>query len=420
MTTVHIRDELGSAPGSLRGVATGLGCPSPISFRDLVTRNARPVKFSQTITTEDPLGGAHFLEIKRDGSYYYSGYMKATDWPSYAVAVVSALGIGISAPGGGSSLQLGFDAQGRAHGTNEVGERQFEWHKYGKSQLIADYWPAFKNGTWQARVTYKANYLGAIGDVGSFVGAIVAMGVAFGPAGAAIALAGDAAGLVDANDLIVPGLVGVAFASGAAFLITPGLMIPAFIVGAAVTPALIKQRPLWPAERTFAHEVFGDEFPYDRILLTNLSGIGNRGFTVPGPGNVILVNMGKGYDHPTTWPFNAAGDSKRAPGHLFIHELTHAWQIANHSFTPLFYCEELVEQVWAFFDRPAVYRYGAAGKVWHEYRCEQQASIVADWFAGNKLDPSNGTRPQMGFAPMDETSNPFWPYIRDNIRAGIT
>ncbi|HET6554607.1 MAG TPA: hypothetical protein VFG49_13855, partial [Dyella sp.] len=71
------------------------------------------------------------------------------------------------------------------------------------------------------------------------------------------------------------------------------------------------------------------------------------------------------------------------------------------------------------YDRPAVYRYGAAGKRWSDYRVEQQASIVADWFAG-KLDPRGPPRAQQAFEPMDEASNPFWRYIRDYIRAGIT
>ncbi|MET3650795.1 hypothetical protein [Dyella japonica] len=419
MTTIHLRDEVGSRVSSLRSVGTGLGCTFPMSLRDLVARNARPVKFSQTITTREALGGKHFLEIHRDGSYYYSGYLRATGWPSFSVSVVSALGITISTAGGDSSLQLGFNAQGEAHGTDEVGERQFEWHQHGTNQTIADFWPAFKEGTWQAHVEYKSNYLGVIGDIGSWLGAIVAMGTLLGPTGAAIAIAGDAAGLADANELIVPGLIGVAFASGVAFLVSPGLLIPAFLVGAAITPALIKQRKLEPFECAFADQVFGGKIPYDRILLTNMSGFDGHGFTVPGPGDVILVNMGEGYEHPTTWAFNASGDSARAPGHLFMHELTHAWQIAHDSFTPILYCEAVREQAWALYDRPAVYRYGAAGKRWSDYRVEQQASIVADWFAG-KFDPRGPVRPQQAFEPMDEMSNPFWPYIRDNIRGGIT
>jgi hypothetical protein len=48
------------------------------------------------------------------------------------------------------------------------------------------------------------------------------------------------------------------------------------------------------------------------------------------------------------------------------------------------------------------------------FNTEQQASIVDDWFAG-----APGASPPI--PPKDETQgeNPYFRYIRDNIRAGI-
>ena len=40
-------------------------------------------------------------------------------------------------------------------------------------------------------------------------------------------------------------------------------------------------------ERDFADQVFQDRVPDDRVLLTNLTGIGGRAFTCPGPGGVV-------------------------------------------------------------------------------------------------------------------------------------
>src|SRR5918999_6317927 len=104
-------------------------------------------------------------------------------------------------------------------------------------------------------------------------------------------------------------------------------MFPAFIIGAAVTAATIKQRHMIDAEKAFADQVFRGRLPLDRILLTNLVGLGDRPFTAPGPGGAILVNLGKGFDNPVSYT-GKGGDTLglNAPGQLFIHELTHAWQ----------------------------------------------------------------------------------------------
>jgi hypothetical protein len=278
-------------------------------------------------------------------------------------------------------------------------------------------WPNFRRGTIQHRLTYKANYIGDIGDVASRIAAIVAMGVLFGPTGAAIALAGDAAELAGLNELIVPGLVGVLLSAGAAFLLTPALMIPVFLVGAAVTAAAIDQRPMEQHERDFADEVFEGQIDYDRILLTNLTGLAGKAFVAPGPGSVIFVNLGDAYDKPKEWKFNSTKTQERPAGHLFIHELTHAWQHCNDSFTPLLYCEYLNDQAWAQVDRPSVYGYGQADRAWGDYNTEQQANIVADWYAGNRLPLRS--RAQDKYSPMNKADNPFWPYIRDHVRSGV-
>ncbi|MGZ3890054.1 MAG: hypothetical protein ACXVI9_06085, partial [Mucilaginibacter sp.] len=66
--------------------------------------------------------------------------------------------------------------------------------------------------------------------------------------------------------------------------------------------------------------------PANKIIVTNLMSINNRQFTLPiktGNDVFILMNMGKGFDDPLNFPGNGfAGD-------VFIHELTHAWQIAQ-------------------------------------------------------------------------------------------
>jgi hypothetical protein len=54
------------------------------------------------------------------------------------------------------------------------------------------------------------------------------------------------------------------------------------------------------------------------------------------------------------------------------------------------------------------------GRAWNEYGTEQQAAIVDRWFAGRTWDNQ-----QIQVRLEDERANPFFRYIRDNIRRGI-
>src|SRR5690606_33862779 len=127
---------------------------------------------------------------------------------------------------------------------------------------------------------------------------VVALGATFGAAGVAIVVAGEAADLLNIEQLVLPGMVGVLMAGGAAFIFGPVAMFPAFVVGAVTTAAVVKQRHLRTHEKAAVDEIFHGRLPMDRILLTNLVGLGDRPFTAPGPGGAILVNLGKGFDEP--------------------------------------------------------------------------------------------------------------------------
>jgi hypothetical protein len=60
-----------------------------------------------------------------------------------------------------------------------------------------------------------------------------------------------------------------------------------------------------------------------------------------------------------------------------------------------------------------------------EYGPEQQGAIVDEWFAGSTTKPKkNNTNLQIKFPPMDDHDespavNPYYRYLRDNIRTGI-
>jgi hypothetical protein len=218
--------------------------------------------------------------------------------------------------------------------------------------------------------------------------------------------AGDVVeGVVDAGSNLFEGgnqLLGIVAAGAALYVSGPGALIPAFIAGSVAGELLIKQRHMTDAERAFAESVFGATLPSnDRIVLTNLTGIGGREFVCPNAIGQAIVNLGDAYGDPV----NAQNSRYPMPGKVFVHELTHVWQINNSSFVPGLVCEGIGNQL-----AGADYKPGDSGKPWGEYNLEQQGTIVDEWFA-----PA-GRGPQ-GFRGM-RPEHPFYRYVQVDVRHG--
>ena len=132
---------------------------------------------------------------------------------------------------------------------------------------------------------------------------------------------------------------------------------------------------------------------------------------MPGGDKKIYLNLGDGYDSPD--PIQYKHGSYDKPGQLLIHELTHAWQIAHAAFLPGLVCEGIVNQANNTVGQ-SVYVYGPPGPDWSSgFNLEQQAAIVDQWFGG-KPTPVVPNRKE-----MDE-NDPYFIYIRDHIRAGVS
>jgi hypothetical protein len=427
MCALSVRRVFGHAAGSLKNVRSSIGVPLPISVGQLSQLYVRDIVFDEPIVTSDgtALGGHHTLTVRRDGSYRYQGHFSATGLPSYDVAILTTLGYSIPLPGGRPPAggMVAFAAQGRVHGFNEPGDRTCVWDKSGRSPILATEWQGVRQARLSHQLEYDTDWFGPAGDVIGFLAQVVALGATFGAAGVAIVVAGEAADLLNLEQVVLPGMVGILVAGGAAFVFGPVALFPAFVVGAATTAALVKQRPLWEHEQTFVNRVFRGRLPMDRILLTNLVGLGDRPFTAPGPGGAILVNVGKGYDDPVNYT-GKGGDPTgvNAAGQLLIHELTHAWQIGNESFTPEYYCRAVSTAVGTLGGDMSAYSYGSPSGSWSSFGTEQQASIVDEWFAGsNSPDISSKQRAYPPMFEDDQTpaQNPYYRFIRDNIRTGI-
>ena len=199
--------------------------------------------------------------------------------------------------------------------------------------------------------------------------------------GDVVDLPGD---LVEAGASLFEGggsLVGLAVSGATLVLLGPGAAITVYPVAAGIGNALIKQRHLSGDERAFAEQIFGPRLPSnDRIIITNLVGIGGRPFTLPNISGQIVVNLGDAYDDPLHY----ADGSYPRPGQLLIHELAHAWQIEHSSFAPGFVCQGAWEQLQHTFGAD-IYNPDRGGPDWNDFTNEQQATIVDRWYGGGSL-----------------------------------
>lgn len=198
-------------------------------------------------------------------------------------------------------------------------------------------------------------------------------------------------------------LTGIVTAGAALFVMGPGAIIPAFISGSVAGNALIRHRYMTSEERAFAESVFGSSLPpNDRIVLTNLEGLEGRKFVCPNINGEILVNLGNAYDNPVSY----SDSSYPALGKVFIHELTHVWQIYHTSFVPGLVCNRIYDEISGGLQ----YEPGSGGKDWSQYNLEQQATIVDEWFAPSSRGPMGSPR---------SSKHPFYLYIEKIIRSSF-
>jgi hypothetical protein len=196
-------------------------------------------------------------------------------------------------------------------------------------------------------------------------------------------------------------LVGIAAAGTALFVVGPGAVLPVFIAGSTTGNLLIRHRHMTDAERRFAESVFGPTLPAnDRIVLTNLAGIEGRKFVCPNASGQVLVNLGNAYDNPMDY----RDDKYPTPGKVFIHELTHVWQIHHAAFVPGLVCEGIGNQLSGVSYEP-----GFGGEPWGGYNLEQQATIVDEWFAPCSRSPER-------FRRSKRPEHPFYRYVCVDVR----
>jgi hypothetical protein len=347
------------------------------------------------------LGGWVDLTLKSNGTYSFLIHMHDSGIPNYDFSVRASF----ITPGG--LTLVGGPWKGTVAGSLAPGSRDFNASTDGAEPLITKFWNEIISGKLSVVKDYSVpGILGTIFDVSKVIleGAAGAAGFSVG---LVIGLGSDVASVFPSLGIgetfgVIGGIIVFAGGGCLTFAIVEGIAI------GAITDAMIASREMHDDEKDFVREkVFDKSIALDNIRLTNLSGLGGRAFTMPGIDGKTYVNLASddAYSNPTTHTRSATD----MPGQLLIHELTHAWQIEHRTFLPGVVCEGMVNQA-DYIVGDDVYAYGPAGPAWREFGLERQASIVDNWFArGPGANPPN---------PGD--GDPYFMYIRDNIRKGLT
>ena len=367
------------------------------------------VQGSQQILTPagTALGGTATLTLKSNGDFIFQCHMHDSGFPSYdfSVRAIWTTPGGLTLAAAHSGHVEGTDATGLTHAPN----RDNDHTENGTNPLIRTHWADIQQGRLWVTKDYSATgIVGFVEDVAKF---ILDLGAAVvgGAIGVVLGL-GAEIGQVFGN-LGIGGAFGVI--AGVAVLVFGGGIIMAVVAGVAVgavTNALIKQRQINSAEYSFCNAVFqGSLPPADHLIITNLSGLGGRAFTMPGVDKRIYLNMGDGYNDPLNWFPNNAYQKK---GQVLVHELTHAWQIANANFLPGFVCQGIVNQANNQVGQ-TVYQYGPPTLPWNSFNLEAQGAIVDQWFAGVAvvMAPNRSTQ--------QDPADPYFGYIANNIRKRV-
>ncbi len=330
----EIRNSWVRGTPSIRELGGLLGIRGPLSLKTMVgrLRQVETVTVSSDIHTDGTVLNGHVaFELRSDGSYTFSGHVRATGLKSYHYAIQAW----VSSPDGN---RVAAQRSGRAFGSDTPGKRrQDDWSEAGNSPGVHQNWQSLRS---DSSIGFHMNteisgVLGALGDLVTFGLKAIAINLVVGPLGVAVLIGselGDAGVNIGTPDV----LAGVFVAGGALLVLGPSVLIPAVVAGIAAAQLTdVKHRSMRIEEIEFAKRVFMETIAYDKVRITNMTRPNSTKFTIPSVGGIILVNMGdEAYEFPARYADPKSPDYAQ-PGSVFIHELTHAWQITNMSFAGL-------------------------------------------------------------------------------------
>ena len=369
-----------------------------------VTVANNTVTLRQNITTPPgtALGGWAELELHSDGTYFFRGHMHDSGAEDYKFHIRAALTTK-------SGVALVATKSGAVDGTSTLINRQrnFDWNDKGKNDLIRDEWADVKLGQLQVAKAYKGALTGGVKSVLTDLLSFVVSDIAFGPQVALVMFLSNEATAVTGSSSVG----GVVSAGGLAWMISPTYAVPIFIGGKIATDALIKHHTIKADEYAFAQIVFGNTLPpADKITLTNIAGKDNRAFVFPMPDGSVQMNLTDRIYSAPGGPTKATDPNYPLPGELFIHELTHTWQLKNRQPTMHQWIFEGVQKV--------SYVPHASNRPWNSNDIEKQATIVNQWFNRHATGWTDQADLRQKLESAGAVRDEYFKFIKDNIRLG--
>ena len=365
---------------------------------------------ADVVTSSGALNGHLSLTLDNSGHGTFSGSMRATGFASYTfqVRIIVRSADGLTA--------IVAQQSGEVRGTDTPGDREVTWTEPIDAAAVAMQWPAFRTASVAISEAHElSGTLGTAEDIAvAFLEYLAATALFAVTGGLSLVIyAGAELGAVTgAQPAGAAGLAGVIVTGGLVFLLGPSMLIPVLVASTVIGDATIRSHRLREDELALLTPVFGSKIPADRVLITDMSSIHGTKFTVPDPlSDDILVNLGDAYDDTV----GHTEPNYPHAGQLLIHEMTHAWQIAYVYGTVQYYGE-------AFFAKihgNASYYYTPAGPPFRRFGLEQQASIVDEWAGGTTMFAIGGTLTGRDAEHLELVTDPYYPYIINNIQMGL-
>lgn len=369
------------------------------------------------------LGGWVAVDLSDDGTTVWRGNAHDGGADSYHFRCT-----GVLTPRQGSDqVPMIFYTAGYVAGTFLPGPRDFKWTDSPvKRSLVAEHFDDFAEGT----LTTSTPYSSTLTDFGDFVGFVLGITLAFigGSGGVALSTAKKKGylGQVEGTDTNGMGNSKTLASVHSNMLTFSGPENTlAYTSASQSAKAGTQLRQLPQEEYDWANNVvfLGTLPPRSMLFLTDTIGerqmifspqksqVWSYQFTsIHKQGNLkIFLNMGSDqYQDPRSH------ENSHNYGRMFIKLLTHAWQVWHllSSTGEAVISEQLIHN--QFKEVQMLEKsYSDAGPAWSTYSLQGQAEMVADWYTGtNPLVP---VFPR--YAPRS-SQNPFYRYIRDNIREG--
>ena len=404
----------------VRALGATVGLAPTFGVLEMIRRLKMPVGFHADIVTPSgtALGGTVDLTLFSDGRSSFHVHMHDSGLDPYRFRVRCA----VTTSGG---IVLLFQASGHTDGTlsNPTGtiHRDFQHDEENHNPLIQANWLDVRAGSLSVSKSYEdVGALSTVEDIAKdllgFLVADVTLGVGLA---LVIAVSAEVSKAAGANFVGPGGLVGVIVAGGIVWTFGPSAIIAAVVFGVAagaITDALIEHRRLHQDEYDFAQVVFDGTLPaIGKIFVTNLSHGGGLKYTWPNVDGNILLNLGDAFDDPVHHAEGGSttpGDRYVTRGQVFIHELTHAWQIARLNFVPGLVCRMVTGG--------SSYDPGPPDSNWHsDFGLEQQAAVVDRWFGTYGFGWTDLEDLKKKLGSQAALNDPYFHYIEQNIRLAL-